>query len=175
MRPFCKATDRLIIRELFRKEFYGDDMLQSYPDEGLWEIYDSMEPNGDAFGAYMIYYHDRLLFLLEVHPPVMMGLPPELSRPGTVGIFCFYNSLLESMNLAALRSCIGCLLDFPSVDRVLTTLAYSVPGDPKISLLERSGFKRLSKSPDHASVYCCTAKSFPLLSDTGSLSYSLSD
>jgi hypothetical protein len=170
VRPVCKATDRTIIRELFRKEFYGD-LPQTYPDEGLWEIYDSMEPSEDeVFGAYMVYYRDHLLFLMEIHPPVMMGLAPELSQPRTVGVYCFFNSLLDSMNPQALRACIGSLLDHPSVDRILTTLTYTIPADPRIHFLERSGFKRVLKSPDRAAVYSCTAKTFPILAETGSVS-----
>lgn len=170
VRPVCKATDRTIIRELFRKEFYGD-LPQTYPDEGLWEIYDSMEPSEDeVFGAYMVYYRDHLLFLMEIHPPVMMGLAPELSQPGTVGVYCFFNSLLDPMNPQALRACTGSLLDHPSVDRILTTLTYTIPVDPRIQFLEKSGFKRVLKSPDRAAVYSCTAKTFPILAEAGILS-----
>ena len=93
VRPVCRQSDRTLIREIFRKEFYGS-VLQSYPDEGLWEIYDSMEANEEeVFGAYLVFYLDRPLFLLEIHPPVQMDLRSDyLTEPGTVGIYCFYTS-----------------------------------------------------------------------------------
>jgi hypothetical protein len=84
VRPVNKATDRPIIREIFRREFYGDNRL-FYPDEGLWEIYDRMETN-DVFGPYLITRGEQVLFLLEVHPPIQMDLIGEhLSAPGTIG------------------------------------------------------------------------------------------
>src|SRR6202012_854070 len=90
VRPVCKDIDRTLIREIFRKEFYGSS-LQTYPDEGLWEIYDSMELNEeDVFGAYVVSYKDHPLFLLEIHPAVQMDLSPQyLSEPHTVGIYYF--------------------------------------------------------------------------------------
>jgi hypothetical protein len=164
VRPVCKATDRPLIRELFCKEFYGD-LPQPFFDDGLWEIYDSMETTSkDVYGAYLVYHRDRLLFLLEIHSPVQMDLTETfLSLQGTVGIYCFYASPVESLNLPALRTCIGSLLDQPGIDRILTTLGN--PADaPRTTLLERTGFRLLHNSPDTASVYCCTTDSFPLLS-----------
>ncbi len=163
VRPVCKATDRPAIRELFRKEFYGD-LPQPFFDDGLWEIYDNMETTAkDVFGAYLVYYRDRLLFLLEIHSAVQMDLTETLlSQQRTIGIYCFYASPVGSLNLAALRTCIGSLLDQPGIDRILTTVAYPAEG-PRATLLERAGFQLLPKSPDSPAVYCCTTASFPLL------------
>ena len=167
VRPVCKHTDRTLIREIFRKEFYGS-VLQSYPDEGLWEIYDSMETTEDElFGAYLVSYLDRPLFLLEIHPPVQMDLRSEyLAEPGTVGIYCFYTSPNEPMNLPGFRFCISSLLDYPGVDQILTTTNNMPHEDPRVDLLERSGFTRIPKNRDTPTVYRCTQLSFPLLCDT---------
>jgi hypothetical protein len=166
VRPVCKATDRPIIRELFCKEFYGD-LPQPFFDDGLWEIYDSMQTTTkDLFGAYLVYYRDRLLFLLEIHSPVQMDLTATgLSLQRTIGIYCFYASPAESLNLPALRTCVGSLLDEPGIDRILTTLGH--PGkepEPRATLLKRAGFQLLPKSPDEVAVYTCTTASFSLLS-----------
>jgi hypothetical protein len=163
VRPVCKATDRPLIRELFCKEFYGD-LPQPFFDDGLWEIYDNMETTSkDVYGAYLVYHCDHLLFLLEIHSPVQMDLTEtSLSLQGTVGIYCFYASPAESLNLPALRTCIGSLLDQPDINRILTSLGN--PADtPRATLLERTGFRLLPNSPDTASVYCCTTESFPLV------------
>jgi hypothetical protein len=162
LRPVCKDTDRAIVRELFRREFYGSHP-QSFPDEGLWEIYDSMETH-DAFGAYLVFYHDRLLFLLEVHPPVQMDLSSDyMSRPGTIGIYCFYAFPDDHMNLPALRIVIDALLSQGSIRRIVTRINFTTPADPRVSLLEKAGFRRLAKSPDKAAIYYCNSDTFPLL------------
>lgn len=164
VRPVCKETDRPLVREIFRKEFYGS-VLQSYPDEGLWEIYDNMEPNEeDVFGAYLVSYLDRPLFLLEVHPAVQMDVNPEyLSEPGTIGIYCFYTSAADPMNLPGFRACISSLLDHPGVDQIITTANQMDPGDPRIAILGNSGFTRILKYRTRSTVYHCTQISFPLL------------
>jgi hypothetical protein len=163
LRPVCKDTDRGIVRELFCHEFYGS-RPQLYPDEVLWEIYDSMETH-EAFGAYLVFYHDRLLFLLEVHPPVQMDLATDyLSQPGTIGIYCFYTTADDPMNLPALRTVIDALLSYPSVRCIITRINFVSPGDSRVLLLEKAGFRRLAKSPDKAAIYFCNPDSFPLLS-----------
>jgi hypothetical protein len=170
VRPVCKATDRPIVRELFCKEFYGD-LPQPFVDDGLWEIYDNMEPTAkDIYGAYLVYHRDRLLFLLEIHSPIQMDLTETfLSEPGTIGIYCFYISPAESLNLPALRTCIGSLLDQPGIDRILTTLGQPAEKH-RATLLERAGFRLLPKKPGDVAVYTCTTEYFPLLSEeAGSL------
>jgi len=162
LRPLCKATDKPVVRELFRREFYGTHP-RIYPDEGLWEIYDSMETE-DAFGAYLVYDQDRLLFLMEVHPPVQMDLAANyLSQPGTIGIYCFYVSNDDHMNLPALRTCIDSLLSYKSIQRIVTRISFVSPNDSRVTLLEKAGFRRLAKSPDIAAVYYCNNATFPLL------------
>ena len=162
LRPICKETDRTIVRELFRQEFYGS-RPQLYPDEGLWEIYDSMETN-DAFGAYLVFYQERLLFLLEVHPPVQMDLTANLfSQSGTIGIYCFYASREDHMNLPALRACIDSLLHYPTIKRIVTRINFTSPGDPRVGHLEKAGFRRLAQSPDRAAIYYCNPDTFPVL------------
>lgn len=167
VRPVCKETDRTLVREIFRKEFYGS-ALQSYPDEGLWEIYDSMETNEEeVFGAYLVSYLDRPLFLLEIHPPVQMDLLSTwLGEPGTVGIYCFYTSANDPMNLPGFRTCISSLLDQPGIDQIITTSNHMRCEDPRVGILERSGFTRLAKNRSQPVVYRCTQLSFPLLCDT---------
>jgi hypothetical protein len=167
VRPVCKDTDRAIIREIFRKEFYGS-ALQSYPDEGLWEIYDSMETNEEeVFGAYLVSYLDRPLFLVEIHPPVQMDLTSAyVGEPGTVGIYCFYTSANDPMNLPGFRICMSSLLDYPGVDQIITTSNHLHYEDPRIGILEKSGFTRLSGNRSQPVVYRCTQLSFPLLCDT---------
>lgn len=159
VRPVNKATDRSVVREIFRREFYGNDKTQ-YPDDGLWEIYDRMDTNG-AFGAYLVSQYNHILFLLEVHPAVQMDLRGEfLSQPGTIGIYCFYHSLQETVNLPAIQACINSLFNDPSIGNILTTLNYIAPGDPRSLLLERAGFTRLTGNTDRSAVYCCTRDSF---------------
>ena len=161
VRPVCKTTDRLIIRELFCKEFYGD-LPQPFFDDGLWEIYDSMETT-DAYGAYLVFYQERLLFLLEVHPPIQMDLSADLfSQSGTIGIYCFYASREEHMNLPALRACIDSLLHYPAIKRIITRVNFITPGDPRIDLLEKAGFRRLAQSPDRAAIFYCDQDCSPL-------------
>lgn len=167
VRPVCKDTDRALVREIFRKEFYGS-ALQSYPDEGLWEIYDSMETNEEeVFGAYLVSYLDRPLFLLEIHPPVQMDLlPAYIGEPGTVGIYCFYTSANDPMNLPGFQTCISSLLDHPGIDLIITTNNHMRPEDPRVGILEHSGFTRLGRNRHQPVVYRCTQLSFPLLCDT---------
>jgi hypothetical protein len=169
VRPVCKDTDRLLVREIFRKEFYGS-VPQAYPDEGLWEIYDTMQANEEeVFGAYLVSYLGRPLFLLEIHPPVQMDLRTEyLTEPGTVGIYCFYTSATDPMNLPGFRACISSLLDHPDVDQIVTTINHTPPGDARIAILEGSGFSRVAKNRERCSVYRCTQISFPLLTDNSS-------
>src|ERR1700742_2844305 len=84
IRPVNKKTDRPIIREIFRHEFFGNDP-QYYPDDGLWEIYDHIETEG-IFGAYLVFHEEEILFLLEIHPPYQMDVDTDyLFRPGTIG------------------------------------------------------------------------------------------
>ena len=169
VRPVCKETDRPLVREIFRKEFYGSALL-AYSDEGLWEIYDTMDGNeANVFGAYLVSYLDRPLFLLEVHPPVQMGLDTEyLSERGTIGIYCFYTSGADPMNLTGFRACISSLLDHPSVDQIVTTTTNMPVDDPRVTILGNSGFTRLPKNHDRPTIYRCTQISFPLLTDRGS-------
>src|ERR1700722_11174336 len=88
VRPVNKATDRPVVREIFRKEFYGDDRL-SYPYDGLLEIYDRMEIAG-SFGAYLVCHGEQVLFLLEIHPPIQMDLTADyFAAPGAIGIYFF--------------------------------------------------------------------------------------
>jgi hypothetical protein len=167
VRPVCKDTDRALVREIFRKEFYGS-ALQSYPDEGLWEIYDSMETNEEeVFGAYLVSYLDRPLFLIEIHPPVQMDLlSSHLAEPGTIGIYCFYTSANDPMNLPGFRTCISSLLDHPGIDQIITTTNHMRYEDPRIGILEHSGFTRLARNRNQPVVYRCTQLSYPLLCDT---------
>jgi len=159
VRPVNKAMDRSIIREIFRREFYGNNKTQ-YPDEGLWEIYDRMETNG-VYGAYLVSQCNHILFLLEVHPAVQMDLRPEfLSKPGTIGIYCFYHSFQETVNLPAFRACIASLFNDPSIRNILTTMNHLPAGDPRSLLLQKSGFSRLSENTDRTAVYSCTRDSF---------------
>lgn len=159
VRPVNKATDRSVIREIFRREFYGNAKTQ-YPDEGLWEIYDRMDTNG-SYGAYLVSQYNHILFLLEVHPAVQMDLRLEfLSQPGTIGIYCFYHSLQEAVNLPAFRACINSLFSDASIGCILTTLNHVAAGDPKTIVLEKAGFTRLSEPTDRTAVYSCTRDSF---------------
>jgi hypothetical protein len=159
VRPVNKATDRPIIREIFRREFYGDNRL-FYPDEGLWEIYDRMETN-DVFGAYLVTRGEQVLFLLEVHPPIQMDLIAEhLSAPGTIGIYCFGFCRDEAAVQDAFGACIGSLFTYSAVTRILTSLSHVRAFDPRASLLERSGFRLLTAPSNKLSVYCCTRDAF---------------
>jgi hypothetical protein len=159
VRPVNKATDRSIIREIFRREFYGNTKTQ-YPDDGLWEIYDRMDTNG-VYGAYLVSQCNHILFLLEVHPAIQMDLRAEfLSRPGTIGIYCFYHSFQETVSLPAFRACIASLFNDLSIRNILTTMNHLPSGDPRGLLLQRSGFARLSENTDRTAVYSCTRDSF---------------
>lgn len=159
VRPVNKATDRPVVREIFRREFYGDNRL-SYPDEGLWEIYDRMEIAG-PFGAYLVCRGEQVLFLLEIHPPIQMDLTPDyLTGPGTVGIYCFTWSRDETTYFPAFRACIASLLAQPAITRILTSVGQASGYDPKARLLEKSGFTRQLPASGRSTVYCCTRESF---------------
>jgi hypothetical protein len=159
VRPVNKHTDRSVVREIFRREFYGNSKTQ-YPDDGLWEIYDRMDTSG-AFGAYLVSQYNHILFLLEVHPAVQMDLRGEyLSAPGTIGIYCFYHSLQETLNLPAFRTCIASLFNDPAIGCILTTLNHIGAGDPRTILLEKSGFGKLSANTDRNAIYSCSRNSF---------------
>jgi hypothetical protein len=167
VRPVRKTTDRPLIREIFRKEFYGAS-LQSFADDGLWEIYDSMETmEAEVFGAYLVSFLDRPLFLLEIHPPTQMDfLSDQLTEPGTIGIYCFYISPNDPMNQPGFRACIGSLLDHPGVDQILTSTNHMLQKDPRIDILEHAGFASVPEYLDRSLIYRCTQLSFPLLSET---------
>jgi len=159
VRPVDKATDRPVVREIFRREFYGDN-TQSFPDDGLWEIYDRMEITG-PYGAYLVCRGEQILFLLEIHPPIQMDLTPDyFTGPGAVGIYCFTWSRDETIFYPAFRACIASLLAEPAITRVLTSLGQASGYDPKTRLLEKSGFARQPATPGGSTVYCCTRESF---------------
>jgi hypothetical protein len=159
VRPVNKTTDRPVIREIFRREFYGDNRL-FYPDEGLWEIYDRMETN-DVFGAYLVTRGEQVMFLLEVHPPIQMDVIAEyLSAPGTIGIYCFGYCRDEAAVQDAFGTCIGSLFVHAAITRILTSLSHVTPYDPRARLLERSGFRLLTTPSNKLSVYCCTRDGF---------------
>ena len=159
VRPVNKATDRPVVREIFRREFYGDNSL-SYPDDGLWEIYDRMEIAG-SFGAYLVCYGEQVLFLLEIHPPIQMDLTPDyFTDPGVIGIYCFPWSRDETIYFPAFRACIASLLAEPAIRRILTSLGQASEYDPKVRMLEKSGFTPLPATAGRSTVYCCTRESF---------------
>jgi hypothetical protein len=159
VRPVNKATDRLVVREIFRREFYGDNRL-SYPDDGLWEIYDRMEIAG-SFGAYLVCRGEQVLFLLEIHPPIQMDLTPDhFTGPGAVGIYCFTWSRDETIYYPAFRACIASLFAEPAITRILTSLGQASGYDPKARLLEKTGFTRQSATSGRSTVYCCTRENF---------------
>jgi len=159
VRPVNKATDRPVVREIFRREFYGDDTL-SFPDDGLWEIYDRMEIAG-PFGAYLVCQDEQVLFLLEIHPPIQMDLTPEyFTDPGAIGIYCFPWSSEEATYYPAFRACIASLLAEPATRRILTSVGHASEQDPKLRMLEKSGFTPLPAIAGRSTVYCCTRESF---------------
>jgi len=159
VRPVNKTTDRLVVREIFRREFYGDN-CPVYPDDGLWEIYDRMETNG-VFGAYLVCRGEQVLFLLEIHPPIQMDLTAEhFADPNAIGIYCFFYSPDETICLPAFQACIASLLDNPGITRILTSLNLATGSDPRAGLLEKSGFRRLRPPSNKLSIYRCTRDSF---------------
>ena len=95
VRPVNKTTDRLIVREIFRREFYGDNS-PVYPDDSLWEIYDRMETNGTSSAPIWSAAANRSFSSLEIHPPIQMDLTAEhFADPNAIGIYCFFYSLDE--------------------------------------------------------------------------------
>jgi|GEM_PF-1080086 hypothetical protein len=155
-RPISKATDRPIVREIFRKEFYGPGAKQ-FPDEGLWEIYEAMETD-DLFGAYLVFHKEDLLFLLEVHPPVQMDI--ALPDPGAIGLYCFFKSEDEPACLRALRSCIRSLFRSPRVSRIVTRVNFPKPSNPRQLILQRSGFVLAPGSTTKSAIYQCFRRTF---------------
>lgn len=161
VKPVNKTTDRSIVREIFRREFYGDSRLY-YPDEGLWEIYDRMDTH-EAFGAYLVSRGEQVLFLLEIHPPIQMDLLADcLSTPGTIGIYCFCYSRDTTIHGPAFKACIASLLSYPSINRILTSISHITGNDPRTCLLDYAGFRQLPASSDRLSVYSCTRESFEI-------------
>jgi len=159
VRPVNKTTDRFVVREIFRREFYGDNS-PVYPDDSLWEIYDHMETSG-VFGAYLVCRGEQVLFLLEIHPPIQMDLTAEhFTDPNDIGIYCFFYSSDESIYLPAFQACIASLLDNPCINRILTSLNQSTGFDPRVGLLEKSGFRRLRGGSNKPSIYRCSRDSF---------------
>ncbi|HMI60613.1 MAG TPA: hypothetical protein VK518_06890 [Puia sp.] len=159
VRPVNKTSDRSIIRNIFRQEFYGDSP-KLYPDEGLWEIYERIDTR-DVFGAYLVCEGDTVLFLLEIHPPVQMDLAGEyLLQKEEIGIYCFFQSPGAAANLPALSACIDSLLNYPSIRRIITSLGYVTPNEPKAILLKKTGFERHPGSTDKLSIYQCNRESF---------------
>ena len=159
VRRVNKASDRLVIREVFRKEFFGDHTRQ-FPDEGLWEIYDKMETEG-IFGAYLVYNKEELLFLLEIYPPVQMDLAGEWQlQRGDIGIYCFFPSFHPAAIETALKACLDALLNTPGIRRIITGVGHAEAGEPRVILLKRAGFEPLPDSTERLSIYQCTRKSF---------------
>jgi hypothetical protein len=153
--PVNKATDRAIVREIFRREFYGDN-CPSYPDDGLWEIYDRMETNG-VFGAYLVCRGEQVLFLLEIHPPIQMDLTAEYFKdPNAIGIYCFLYCRDEAICLPAFQACIASLLNYSGIRRILTSLHQPAKSDPRARMLEKAGFSLVSSPPNKPSVYRCS-------------------
>jgi hypothetical protein len=158
VRPVNKGSDSETIRQVFHKELYGDDPRR-FPDESLLNIYDKMDTR-DIWGAYLAFYNDHFLFLLEVHPPLQMDLPEEYPLEGNdVGIYCFSTSFDEPEKEPALSACLDTLLDHPGINRVVTSIGYTGPEDPKAAFLKKAGFTELTGSTDKLSVYECTRES----------------
>jgi hypothetical protein len=159
VRPVDKTSDRIVVHNIFRQEFYGDSPKQ-YPDDGLWEIYERIDTR-DIFGAYLVSEGDTVLFILEVHPPVQMDLSGEfLLQKGDIGIYCFFQSPGEAANLPALRACLDSLLISPLISRIITAFGHVTPDEPKAILLEKAGFEMLPVSTERLSIYQCTRESF---------------
>jgi hypothetical protein len=159
VRPVDKTTDRLVIRNIFRQAFYGDN-AREYTDDGLWEMYRNLDTR-DIFGAYLVYEGDTALFLLEIHPPLQMDLTEKyLLKEGEIGIYCFILSPGETANLPAIRACIGSLLTRGTIERIITALSYAAPADPMVIFLEKAGFERLTDNGEPLTIYQCTRESF---------------
>jgi hypothetical protein len=163
IRPVKKSTDRLIIREIFRQEFYGMPNV-SFPDDGLWEIYDHMETDG-LFGAYLVFHLDELLFLLEVHPVAQMDL--RLSdKIGTddVGVYFFCHSQEIKLLLPALRACLISIFEGGAMKNIFTSVTRADPQDLRVRLIEQSGFVLASDDKTtRGKVFSCNRKSLESL------------
>jgi hypothetical protein len=158
VRAVNKASDRSVVRNIFRREFYGDSSKQ-YPDDGLWEIYSQIDTRG-VFGAYLVCNGDTVLFLLEIHPPVQMDLAGEyLLQKDEIGIYCFFQSAGEPANLPALRACIESLLGVTSISQIITAIGHTTPNEPKAILLKKAGFELRRGSTEQLSIYQCNRQS----------------
>jgi hypothetical protein len=83
-----------------------------------------------------------------------------LSQPGTIGIYCFYASPEDHMNVTGLRTVVAALLGYRSICRIITRINFVTPADPRAHLLEKAGFRRLTKTPDKAAIYYCNPDTF---------------
>ena len=158
IRLVSKESDRPVIHQIFLQEFYGNDP-KSYSDIGLWEIYDRMETRG-AYGAYLVYQAEQVRFLLEIHPPEMMWLAEYTLQEHDISIYCFFLSVNESIDLPAVRACLDVLLNYPDVDRIITSFASSGPDEPRATLLQKAGFVLRPESTERLSIYECTRETF---------------
>jgi hypothetical protein len=73
------------------------------------------------------------------------------------------------MNLPALRTIIDTLLLYPSINRIVTRVNFVTPGDPRVSILEKAGFRRQTDSSDKSAVYYCNPDTFPVFGKNTSL------
>lgn len=160
IRPVNKATDRTAIHRIFRQEFYGDDP-RPCPEEEIWKIYDTLESRG-IYGAYLVCRDDHPLFLLEVHPPLQLDIAGELTLQNTdLGVYCFFSSLREASNSTALKACLDSLLSYPGIRRIITTVGYASPDEPKVALLKKAGFVLRPESTVRLAILECTRTSLP--------------
>lgn len=163
IRPVNKATDRTAVRRIFRQEFYGDDP-RPYPEEEIWKVYDTLESKG-IYGAYVVSRDDHPLFLLEVHPPLQMDTIREFAlQDADIGVYCFFDSPRDNANIPALKACLDSLLRYPGIRRIITTLGYASPNDPKIALLKKAGFVLRPESTGRLSIFECTRSNLPGIS-----------
>jgi len=158
IRPVSKESDRPVVHQIFLQEFYGNNP-KSYSDTGLWEIYDKMDTRG-AYGAYLVYQAEHVRFLLEIYPPEMMYLAEYSLQEHDISIYCFFLSVNETIDLPAVRACLDVLLNYPDVDRIITSFGSSGPDEPRAILLQKAGFLLRPESTERLSIYECTRETF---------------
>jgi hypothetical protein len=157
IRPVRKEPDRPVIHQIFQREFYGGDP-KPYSDLGLWEIYDKMDTRG-AYGAYLVYQAEQVRFLIEVYPPEMMYFPDYALQEQDIGIYCFFLSINEAIDLPALSACVDALLQYPDIHRIITSFSPASPDEPGTTLLQKAGFVPRPESTERLSIYECTPES----------------
>jgi hypothetical protein len=161
----------IVIRSLHRGDFTRiADSLEEFrfsrsfvAYRELWDVFDMMEKEG-AYGPYEVLYKEIFVFLLELHPPLVLGLPGGTTMRQDLALFIFLSPdpLLDpDISLLALRACVESLFtNYAGIGRIVTAIGQPSPREPKVRLLLDTGFQLVEETPEGLSIFVCSPETF---------------